>query len=101
MNTKSIGLIGVAALLLVGCGTLNGPQAVANADAQREECKATVVTNAADSMRMQNQPGVPSDEMKQAEGTLALGRLKLHEPRALREPIAPEQSVTSKALRDC
>ena len=100
MNAKMIGLIGVAALL-AGCETLNGPQAVANADAQREECKATVVTSASDDLRMQNQQGVPTDEMKQTEGKLALGRFKLHEPRALRNPVAPEESLTSKALRDC
>lgn len=93
--------IGIAALLLAGCETLNGPEAVANAQAQREECKAIAVTNTADSMRMQNRKGVEGDDMRRAEGALALGRLKLNEPAALRQPIAPEESLTSKTLRDC
>lgn len=101
MNASTIGAIGVAALLLAGCETLNGPQAVANADAQREDCKATVVTSTAESMRMQNQKGVDTDAMKRAEGTLALARIKQNEPPELRQPIAPEESLTSKALRGC
>jgi hypothetical protein len=100
MNASTIA-IGFAALLLAGCETLNGPEAVANAQAQREECKAVVVTNTAQSMRMQNSKGVQGDDMRRVEGTLALGRLKLNEPPALQQPIAPEESLTSKTLRDC
>ena len=101
MNRWTIGTLAVLALGLAGCETVNGPQAYANAEAQKQDCKATVVTSTADSMRMQNQPGIDTDDMRRTEGTLALGRLKLNEPRALRHPIAPEDSVTSKALRDC
>jgi len=42
MKASTIGVIALGALLLGGCETLNGPQAVANADEWRDgECKAT------------------------------------------------------------
>ena len=101
MNASTVGVLGLAALLCAGCETLNGPQAYANAAAQEEGCKATVVTNTAESMRMQNQKGVHTDDMKRTEGALALARIKQNEPAALRNPIAPEESLTSKTLRGC
>ena len=101
MNVSTMGTIAAVALALAGCETLNGPQAVANAEAQRQDCKAVVVTSTAESMRMQNQRGVEGDEMRRTEGTLALGKLNQNEPRVLRNPIAPEDSVTSKAQRHC
>ena len=58
MNVSTMGTIAVVALTLAGCETLNGPQAVANAEAQREDCKAVIVTSTAERMRMQNQRGV-------------------------------------------
>ena len=39
--------------------------------------------------------------MEGTEGRLALGRIRRDEPRALQNNIAPEESLTSKALRDC
>ena len=101
MNASTVGVLGLAALLSASCETLNGPQAYANAAAQDEACKATVVTNTAESMRMQNQKGVQTDEMKRTEGALALARIKQNEPAALRNPIAPEESLASKTLRGC
>ena len=101
MNASTVGVLGLAALLCAGCETLNGPQAYANAAAQDEGCKATVVTSTAESLRMQNQKGVQTDEMKRTEGTLALARIKQNEPAAIRNPIAPEESLTSKTLRGC
>jgi hypothetical protein len=50
---------------------------------------------------MQNQTGRDGDQMRQTEGVLALGRLKLKNPRELQNPIAPEDNITSKALRAC
>jgi hypothetical protein len=94
-------IVAIGAIALAGCETLNGPQAVANADAQRDECNAVVVTNTADQLRMQNQTGRDGDQMRQTEGVLALGRLKLQNPRELQNPIAPEDNITSKALRAC
>ena len=103
MNAPTIGAIGMAALLLAGCETLNGPQAVANAEAQQEGCRGsvTVVTSTPEQMRLQNHPEAETDAMKRAEGQLALAGVKKNEPRELRNPVAPEDSLTSKALRGC
>jgi hypothetical protein len=101
MNASTITAVGLCAWLLAGCETLSGPQAVANADAQRHECQNVVVTSTADELRLQNRGDTATDEMKRTEGTLALGRIRANEPRALRNPIAPEESLTSRALREC
>ena len=103
MNASTIGIIALAGLLLAGCETLNGPQAYANADAQREGCPGgvTVVTNTPEQMRLQNDPNAQTDAMKQAEGNLALAGVKKNEPPELRNRIAPEESLTSKSLRGC
>jgi hypothetical protein len=104
MNISTIGAIGVAALLLAGCETIDGPQAYANAAAQQEGCRdsVTVVTNTPEQMRLQNRPDtVPTDAMKQAEGRLALAGVKKNEPRELQNPMAPEESLTSKSIRGC
>jgi len=102
MKASTIGVIALGALLLGGCETLNGPQAVANADEWRDgECKAIVVTNTPDQMRMQNRDEVAADGMKRTEGTLALAGVKKNEPDVLRNRIAPEESLTSKTLRGC
>lgn len=101
MKTVGFATVGLAALLLTGCETLNGPQAVANAEAQREECKAVVLNSAAESMALNRQDHRPVTDIKQAEATLELNRLRLQEPPALRHPIAPNESLTNKALRDC
>jgi hypothetical protein len=97
MNSSTIAALGMAALLAAGCETMSGTDQVASA----EECKATVVTNTADSMRMQNKPGVETDDMRRTEGTLAMGRLRLHEPPEIRHPIAREEGLASKTLRGC
>lgn len=104
MNTSTIGAIGLSALLLAGCETVNGPQAVANAEAQQEGCKSgvTVVTSTPEQMRLANRPGsVQTDQMKEAEGKLAVTGVRQNEPRELRNNIAPEESLTSKAVRGC
>ena len=99
MNAPTIAIIGFAGALLAGCETMGGPQTVA--EAQRPDCKAVVVTNTPERLRMQNRRGVDGDEMRRAEGTLAMGKLKLNEPRILQNPVAPEESITSKVLREC
>jgi len=101
MNASTIGIIAIATGLLAGCETLNGPQAYANAEAQREACKATVVTNTPEQMRMQNEKGVDTDAMKRTEGVLAMARIKQNEPPSIRNPIAPEESLISKTMRGC
>jgi hypothetical protein len=103
MNVSTIGAIALSGLLLAGCETLNGPQAYANADAQRVGCPGgvTVVTNTPEQMRLQNDPNAQTDAMKRAEGNLALAGVKKNEPPELRNRIAPEESLTSKSLRGC
>jgi hypothetical protein len=102
MKSSSLALVALGALALAGCETLNGPQAYANAEAQRYDCKATVVTNTPEAMRLQNDPNAQTDQMKQSEGTLALGKIKQNEPRALLQGRnASEESLTSKTLRGC
>jgi hypothetical protein len=108
MNAPTIGVVGLAALLLAGCETVNGPQAVAAADAQRNtECSTVRLSSAAKQLRMDSARAAARTEtqgensMEETEGRLDLGRIRLNEPRALRHPIAPEESLTSKALREC
>jgi hypothetical protein len=108
MNVSTIGSIGLAALLIAGCETLSGPQAVANADAQRNtECQTVRISSGTEEIR-RNSPRAetgtqtePEDSMKEAEGRMALGRIRRDEPRALRDNVAPQESLTSKALREC
>jgi hypothetical protein len=102
MKSSGLALVAVAALALAGCETLNGPQAYANAKAQEYDCKAVVVTNTPEAMRLQNHPNAATDQMKRTEGTLALGKIKQNEPEALLQGRnAPEDSLTSKTLRGC
>ena len=103
MNASTIGVIGLSALLLAACETVNGPQAVANAEAQQEGCRSgvTVVTSTPEQMRL-NRPGsVQTDQMKETEGSLALLGVKKNEPLELRNRVAPEESLTSKSIRGC
>jgi hypothetical protein len=101
MNGWTIGALGVVALALTGCETLNGPQAVANAEAQRDECKVVALTSGTQIMRAENQRELGRDDIRQAEGSLELGRLKLNEPKALRRPGAPNESIVSRMMRAC
>ena len=101
MKATMIGVIGAAALVLAGCETLNGPQAYANAAAQRQECKAVVSTNTADSMRLANHRPVETNEIKQAEATLGTSRFKQINPAAIKDDHPNEETLTAKTLRDC
>ena len=108
MNVSTIGAIGLATLLTGGCESMNGPQAVANADAQRNtECRTVRISSGTEEIRrngLRAETGTqtePEDSMKEAEGRMALGRIRRDEPRALRDDVAPQESLTSKALREC
>ena len=101
MRGLTIGVIGVAAMALAGCETLNGPQAYANAAAQREECKAVVSTNTADSMRLANHRPVETSEIQQAEATLATSRFKKINPPEIKDNHPNEETLTANTLRDC
>ena len=108
MNAWTIAAIGLAGLLITGCETVNGPQAVANAEAQRNtECQTVRISSGTEEIRRNSaraEAGTqtePADSMKEAEGRMALGRIRRDEPRALRDNVAPQESLTSKALREC
>jgi hypothetical protein len=104
MNGWTIGILGIVALAAAGCETLSEPQQVANAEAQRSECNTVRLSSAAKQLRMDSVRGYQAnadDSMAETEGQLALGRIKLNEPRALRNPVAPLDSATSKAQREC
>ena len=101
MKPLKIAALGVVVLALAGCETLSGPQAVANADAQRDECKAVALTSGAQLMRADNQRNVGGDDIRQTEGSLELGRLGLNEPKTLRKPGAPHESTTARMSRAC
>jgi len=102
MRASTIGIAGLAGLLLAGCETVNGPQ-YANTDPLNEGCPSgvTVVTNTREEMRLQMDPNAQTNSMKQAEGRMAATGVKKNEPRELRNNIAPEESLTSKTIRGC
>ena len=100
MNKWTIGALGVV-FILSGCETLNGPQAGANADEQRGECKVVGLTSATQIMRSENPRDVDRGDVRQAEGSLEAGRLGLAEPRGLRKSGAPHDSNIARLSRDC
>lgn len=101
MNAWTMCGLAVAGVALAGCATLNGPEAVANADAQRTQCKVVQFDTTYQSMRMQNQKGTDGTPMQQTEGKLAIGQVKANEPRVLQNPVAPGDSITSQLQRAC
>lgn len=101
MNAWTVGAMAVAGLTLAGCAALNGPEAVANAEAQRTQCKVVEYDTTYQSMRMQNKKGTDGTPMQQTEGKLAIGRLKANEPPVLQNPVAPGDSITSQLQRSC
>ena len=93
--------LGLVALAVAGCETLNGPQAVANAEAQRDECKVVALTSGTQITRGQDPRAVDRQDIRQAEGSLALGHLQLNEPRALRNTVSPHDSTVARMARAC
>ncbi|HEX8740535.1 MAG TPA: hypothetical protein VF925_10370 [Casimicrobiaceae bacterium] len=101
MNAWTMGAVALAGLALAGCETLNGPEAVANAEAQRTQCKVVHIDTIYQSMRMQNKKGTDGTPMQQAQGTLDIGQVKANEPRVLQNQVAPGDSITSQLQRSC
>jgi len=101
MNRWTIGAIGALALALAGCETVNGPQAVANANEQRGECKVVGITSGTQIMRSNDPADVDRDDIKQAEGSLEANRLGLREPKGVRKAGAPNDSTMARLSRNC
>jgi len=101
MNRWTIGAFGVVALALAGCETMNGTQAVANADEQRGECKVVGITSATQIMRSENPRDVDRGDVRQTEGSLEAGRLGLNEPRGIRKAGSPNDSNMARLSRAC
>lgn len=101
MNAWTAGSLALLALALAGCATLNGPEAYANAQAQKSECKAVTLYTASQELRMQNQKGVDGDAMQQTAGQLDIGHVQLNEPKVLSDPVAPGNSILSQVRRAC
>ena len=96
-----IGALGIIALALSGCATMNSPEAFQNAAAQKQECKLVALHSASDSLRLQNQKGRDGDAMEQTEGSLDIGHVNLNPPRGLRSTLPPLERTTSQLQRDC
>ncbi len=101
MNAWTAGSLALFALALSGCATLNGPEAYANAQDQKMQCKAVTIYTASQELRMQNQKGVDGDAMQQTAGVLDVGHVQLNEPKVLSDPVAPGNSILSQVRRDC
>jgi hypothetical protein len=52
-------------------------------------------------MRGQNPRDVDRQDIRQAEGSLELGHLQLHEPRALHKNVSPHDSTAARMARAC
>lgn len=108
MIAATIGAMSLLALGAAGCETLNGPQAAANADAQRTQCTTVRVSSASKLIRMdsaradaEHDRTADAGPMEQTEGRLDLGHVKLNEPAALANPGPSLNTLTSKAMREC
>ncbi len=101
MNAWTAGSLALLAMAMAGCASLNGPEAYANAQAQKTECKVVTLSSASQEIRMQNQKGVDGNAMQQTEGQLDIGHVQLNEPKALQDPVAPGNSLLSQVRRNC
>jgi hypothetical protein len=101
MNAWTIGAIGAIALTLGGCETMNGPEAVANADAQRGECKVVGITSATQIQRSEHPRDVDRSDVRQEEGALEANRLGLNEPKGIRKAGSPNDSSMARLSRNC
>ena len=102
MKPSMIAVVAAAlALATSGCETLNGPQATANAEAQRDECKVVGLTSGTQITRGENPRDVDRGDIRQEEGSLELGRLQANPPPALRNRVSPHDSTIARMARAC
>ncbi|HET9763097.1 MAG TPA: hypothetical protein VFR50_06250 [Casimicrobiaceae bacterium] len=95
MNVATIGVMGFAAALLFGCATTDSTQLAANN--QDKECKGAAIYSQADRQGRASD----SEDLRQAEARMELGRLRVNQPGLNRTPFGPNESNISKTLRDC
>ena len=75
---------------------------ITRVDLTTGDTASLAVGNTPEQMRLANRPDTTqTDDMKRAEGRLALAGVKKNEPRELQNPIAPEESLTSRSIRGC
>jgi uncharacterized membrane protein len=101
MKAMVTGLVGVAALGLAGCATLNSPEAFQNAAAQKQDCRMVALANDYESVRLAAKPGVDGDAMEKTEGALKSGQVVLHAPPGTATTGPVLERNTSKLQRDC
>ena len=100
MKASMISALAIVTLCIAGCETLNGPQAVANADAQREECKVVGLTSGTQLTRGGDPQTVDRDDSRQAQGELAMSRLDARQA-PVQTPGAPHNGTISRLARAC
>ena len=98
---KPVMIVAALVMALTGCQTTSGPPAVANADADREECKVVGVTSATQLNRAGDPRTVDRDDTRQTQGTLEADRLGAREPPPLRKAGAPHDSTIARMSRAC
>jgi len=100
MKPSMIAVVAAAlALATSGCETLNGPQATANAEAQRDECKVVGLTSGTQITRGEDPRTEDRDDIRQEEGSLALGHLQANP--ALRNRVSPHDGTIARMARAC
>jgi hypothetical protein len=101
MKMMVAGALGVAALGLAGCATLNSPEAFQNAAAQTHECRMVALNSDYESVRLAAKPGVDGDAMERTEGALKSGQVVLHAPAGTATTGPVLERNTSKLQREC
>jgi hypothetical protein len=102
MKPSMIAAFAVLSLATSGCETLNGPQAVANAEAQRDECKVVALKSAAQlTTGGGTARAVPRDDVRHADATLEANRLSAREVPSMRSPGGPHDTTTARIARAC
>ena len=101
MKASIIAALSLTALGVAACATVDGPQTVANADTQREECKAVGLTSATQLTRGGNPSTADRTDPRNTQGELALNRLDARQPPSMQTPGGPHNGTISRLARDC
>ena len=100
--STTIAALAVLTLATGGCETLNGPQAVANAEAQRDECKVVALTSGTQlTTGGEHARAAQRDDVTHADATLEANRLSAREVPSLRSPGGPHDTTIARVARAC